>query len=110
MKYGDQGLTNGAGFARLYGAFPNAQSTPKLALEISLTRRAIWSAANRVFAMRLGSWRPAIWPMRWLRRYSNSTRRTMKAVIRSVPVSPSCVLITVTRSHRFSTSYDGCLG
>ena len=55
-----QGLTNGVGFAWMYGAFPNCQSSPKLALEMSLTRRATWSAASRVFAMRLGSWRPVI--------------------------------------------------
>lgn len=34
----------------------------------------------------------------------------MNAAMRSVPVSPSCVLITVTRSQRLRISCDGRLG
>ena len=48
--------------------------------------------------------------MRWLRYYSGSTRRTMKAVMRSVPVSLSRAFIFDTRLQRLRISYEGSLG
>ena len=57
-------LTCGAGFAWLYGALPNHQSFPRLALEMALTVRAACSPDSRVDPIRLGSCRPIISPMR----------------------------------------------
>ena len=57
-------LTCGAGFAWLYGALTNRQSSPRLALEMALMARAAYSPDSRIDPIRLGFCRLTISLMR----------------------------------------------